>query len=200
MSPYPRTTVRLARLNCAHCKKFFWTKKPNQRFCRQRCQQSWHRAQKAAQRPPKPIPTTRRCLGCGETKSLEEFYAKKSRCKPCQNAAIADWKRRNPDKVAAGAKRWRSHQPEYAFAWNLRKQFGMELEDYERLLSKQGGQCAICGKSPGVRRLAVDHDHKTGRVRGLLCGSCNTALGKLGDTAEGLTRAIQYLQSGSDER
>lgn len=57
-----------------------------------------------------------------------------------------------------------------------RKQLGLTIEDYERLLAAQGGGCAICGATPKTRRLDVDHDHRTGAVRGLLCHRCNRAL------------------------
>jgi hypothetical protein len=61
----------------------------------------------------------------------------------------------------------------------------------------QGGRCAICGKVPRSRRLAVDHDHKTGEVRGLLCASgdfgCNKGLGYFNDDPELLRRAYEYL-------
>ena len=53
---------------------------------------------------------------------------------------------------------------------------GVTDEDYERLLTAQGGHCALCLTKPKSRRLHVDHDHATGRIRGLLCQSCNTGL------------------------
>jgi Recombination endonuclease VII len=53
---------------------------------------------------------------------------------------------------------------------------GVSTEDYERMLAEQGGGCAICGAPPKTRRLHVDHNHKTGKVRGLLCFRCNRAL------------------------
>lgn len=62
--------------------------------------------------------------------------------------------------------------------------------DHQALETRAGGCCEICGRE---RPLHIDHDHQTGDVRGLLCISCNTALGKLGDTVEGLMRAIRYL-------
>ena len=60
------------------------------------------------------------------------------------------------------------------------------------MLADQDGKCAICTK-PFPGRIAIDHDHRTGRVRGLLCTSCNTGIGKLGDDPELLLRAISYL-------
>jgi hypothetical protein len=61
------------------------------------------------------------------------------------------------------------------------RRFGLDEQAYDRMLREQGGVCAICAEPPGGRwnRLAVDHDHATGRVRGLLCTTCNTMLGRL---------------------
>lgn len=66
-------------------------------------------------------------------------------------------------------------------------------EEYERRLSDQGGGCAICHATPKTRRLHVDHDHKTGRVRGLLCFGCNNRLVGKGATAVKLRAAADYL-------
>jgi predicted metal-dependent hydrolase len=70
---------------------------------------------------------------------------------------------------------------------------GISVEEYMTLLKKQKGVCGICRKAPVKRRLAVDHCHQTGRVRGLLCGPCNTGLGLLGDNAKGVKMALSYL-------
>lgn len=75
--------------------------------------------------------------------------------------------------------------------------YGLPAEQYVAMAEQQQGRCAICGKQPtGIGRagLVVDHDHTTGQVRGLLCSACNTGLGKLGDTAEALERALAYLR------
>ncbi|WP_184331858.1 endonuclease VII domain-containing protein [Rhizobium phaseoli] len=78
----------------------------------------------------------------------------------------------------------------------LRTQFGIGSEEYDTLLAKQGGGCAICGErnadSRG-HRLHVDHCHDTGAVRGILCSSCNIGLGKFKDSVSRLDRAIEYL-------
>jgi len=72
--------------------------------------------------------------------------------------------------------------------------------DYDRLLKRQGGRCAGCGGRPQKKRLAVDHDHKTGRVRGLLCSTCNhDILGvaeRLADPVGTLRRLADYLAAG----
>ena len=76
----------------------------------------------------------------------------------------------------------------------LRRHYGISLADYEDILDEQGGKCAICLCKPRTRVLAVDHDHLTGRVRGLLCGRCNHGLLQFAqeDTLI-LRRAIEYL-------
>lgn len=84
---------------------------------------------------------------------------------------------------------------EVRWAKQLRKQYNLSLEQYNQMLEKQQGCCAIC-KRPGAqfkRRLCVDHNHKTLKVRGLLCLPCNTALGALQDSSELLRIAAQYL-------
>jgi hypothetical protein len=77
----------------------------------------------------------------------------------------------------------------------LKGTYGMTLEEYTDLLARQGLGCAICGAPENAdgRSLHVDHDHKTGRVRGILCADCNFGLGKFKDDPELLQAAIDYL-------
>ncbi len=83
---------------------------------------------------------------------------------------------------------------------HLVRTFNITIEDYETMLDKQNNVCAICGKGEtreynGTRiKLAVDHCHITGEVRGLLCSKCNLALGWFDDSSELLTKAINYLK------
>lgn len=77
--------------------------------------------------------------------------------------------------------------------WNrIKNRYGISEKDFDVMLLKQKGSCAICGKKTN-QRLHIDHCHKTNRVRGLLCGSCNRALGLLKDNTEFLAQAIVYL-------
>jgi len=73
------------------------------------------------------------------------------------------------------------------------KKFKLTVEQFNKLLEEQGGMCAICRRPPTNRALCIDHDHTTGRVRGLLCVRCNTGLGNLGDSWERLVAGIKYL-------
>lgn len=82
--------------------------------------------------------------------------------------------------------------------------YGLDEDKYQRLASGQNQRCAICGKTAGAwisngGKLVVDHDHSTGRVRGLLCPYCNRALGQFFDNPEVLMRAREYLRDGPDE-
>ena len=76
----------------------------------------------------------------------------------------------------------------------MRRKFGITIDDYERMLDEQGGGCAICAAAePDSGSLHVDHHHGSGEVRGLLCVSCNNALGAFRESHEHLRRATDYL-------
>lgn len=77
----------------------------------------------------------------------------------------------------------------------LRRNFGITAEQYDAMLIKQKGVCAICSSKHKTMRLSVDHCHKTGKVRGLLCGRCNTGIGMLADSVKLVTAAKIYLES-----
>lgn len=83
--------------------------------------------------------------------------------------------------------------PERDRANKLNFKFKMLSEDYETLLQKQNGVCAICNQPPKSRHLDIDHDHKTRKIRGLLCNRCNLAIGLFDDSVCILDQAINYL-------
>ena len=86
--------------------------------------------------------------------------------------------------------------PEKSRNWNLISKYGITGKDYDILWHLQGEKCAVCGKKRqlGQKRFSLDHDHTTGQVRGILCMSCNGALGVLGDDVNSLEKVIQYLR------
>lgn len=101
--------------------------------------------------------------------------------------------------------RYRNYRARKGFDYvkdsNLRSTFGISLSDYLSIKDAQGGKCAICGEHETtkhqrgiINQLAVDHDHTTGKVRGLLCQQCNRSLGLLKDNVEVLRQAISYLE------
>lgn len=142
---------------------------------------------------PTPVecaPGFKQCHKCGEAKRLEDFPrrsessdGRSTRCKACN---------------IAGNARLRAI-PGWAHEHHLRRQFGITLAEYEALLARQGGVCAICGGPQGdtyrgrAREFTVDHDHTTGAVRGLLCGLCNRGLGNFRDTPALMLRAAEYV-------
>lgn len=94
---------------------------------------------------------------------------------------------------------WRHRRQISARKYLLKAQYGITLDDYEELLNRQGGGCGICKAKPKARKrslmpiLFVDHNHTTGEVRGLLCPSCNNAIGLLRDKPELCLAAAAYL-------
>ena len=109
-----------------------------------------------------------------------------------------EWRQKNPERSRQGVKTWTTNNPDKVLAMKVRK-YGLSLKQFRAL----GALCMICGKGPsgaqhGVRRLCVDHDHATNRVRGLLCGNCNVALGHFHHSIRLLHKAVQYLKENGD--
>lgn len=87
-------------------------------------------------------------------------------------------------------------QSEARRAYKYKKEFGITIEDYDKMFIEQGGRCAICGKHHSEierKHFSVDHCHNTGIVRGLLCHKCNSGLGAFGDDINKLKLAVVYL-------
>jgi formate dehydrogenase maturation protein FdhE len=129
-------------------------------------------------------PGMKHCPLCGLDKLLTEF----------------SMARRSPDGRFTYCrlclkKRNALRTPESRQMWHLRMKYGLEITEYKRMFRQQKGRCAICHKPQKSRWLAVDHDHKTGKVRSLLCTRCNTILGQSGDSLKLLRAVIQYLRN-----
>ncbi len=105
----------------------------------------------------------------------------------------------NRAKLAKRCASWRSNNPQKIkdLGWraNLKRHYGMTVEMYEDLLAAQNNACAICKATRGAKRqrLHVDHDHATGRIRGLLCSACNRGIGFFKDSPNLLQTAAAYL-------
>jgi len=100
------------------------------------------------------------------------------------------WKDDHPGYYARKAREFRERNPNYAKDYArqhrqrsrdlmLAKRYGLTQEQVDAMVAQQGGICAICGGPPGTKGFHIDHDHTTGEVRGLLCGSCNVGVGWL---------------------
>lgn len=124
----------------------------------------------------------------------------------CETHLAADRKRQTQPDVREKKKEYfrSAHAQEINRNSQYERHYGITLEQYEVMLSSQDGCCAICGEEPGkkngrVNRLCVDHDHKTDQVRGLLCITCNAAIGMLKDDEDVAHRAVTYLQFWSSQ-
>ena len=103
-----------------------------------------------------------------------------------------------PGRIRALSKAWRLRNPDKVKDAYLRRKFGITLDQFKALNEFQSGLCAICDGPPNGKydhTLYVDHDHRTGRVRGLLCDNCNVVLGRVDDSPDLLSRMISYLES-----
>jgi hypothetical protein len=104
----------------------------------------------------------------------------------------------NREKSKAATRRWAIAHPDRIQATQRRSKFGMSAEFFANLLAAQGGRCAICGCR--MDKPCVDHDHVTGRVRGLLCNNCNAGLGFFQDDVPRMRSALAYLAVHSGRR
>jgi hypothetical protein len=154
------------------------------------------------------------CKVCGVEKPLDDFYANKGsrdghrpECKACNLAArrakyaenprpyidrVMKWQRENRERYL---ERQRGHRGTPAKKLSnrkshLKRKYGLTLEEFDALLAAQGGGCAICGNPDADN---VDHDHVTGQVRGILCFTCNVAIGLVGEDEDRLVGALTYV-------
>ena len=141
----------------------------------------------------------RKCLTCGVEaiieKDLENFanvpkgrtakYGKLNRCKKCHNKYMREARNKIPKEILQYRRRKSM----------LKEKYNLSIEDYNTLFEAQNGCCSICGKHQDEdnKTFAVDHNHKTNEIRGLLCNNCNSALGKFSDDIKNIINAAFYL-------
>jgi hypothetical protein len=132
------------------------------------------------------VAMTKRCTGCGAVRPLDR-----------ENF------RRNSDKADGFTEQCTDCVRDAQRSWNRKHRYGMTQAEYDGHLRAQGGRCAICQEPETMDRqranggsisLAVDHDHETGVVRGLLCARCNRAVGLLRDNPDYCQAAAEYLR------
>ena len=145
--------------------------------------------------------------------SVVSAYNQKCRCEVCvteHKRRAVDYYKRNAEKVRAKRAAYRAEnrdqenarrreysqrKPHVIKNQHLLASFNLSLTEYERLSAQQNGLCAICHGTDVTKKLAVDHDHVTGKIRGLLCSSCNLALGMFEDNPGYLHSAMNYLEN-----
>lgn len=153
---------------------------------------------------------TAKCCACKQVKDASEFHKDRSnkrglqwKCKSCNSELRKLFRKEHPDRVhrlnqlsyARGSeqakRRYRENRVHYRDYW-LKTRYGISLAEYDAMVQRQGGKCAICQKTK--RRLDVDHHHASDQVRELLCRSCNIGIGYLQESVEVLEGAIAYLK------
>ena len=150
----------------------------------------------------------KKCSSCKASKKENEFYKFKkggfsNRCVPCDLAY-----KNNPAYKARQkrvSKKWyEDNKPRVLIKMrnnSLLKNYGIDIEYYDKLAIAQKDKCAICStNAPGRKKqnyFSVDHCHKTGKIRGLLCDQCNKGLGHFKDNIEYLRKAIEYVERTS---
>lgn len=123
------------------------------------------------------------CGICGRPTNKTKVYVSKrpSICFDCRKERQKEYSRKESTKTRARER-------------ILQKKYGLSFNEYKKIFDKQGGVCAICGNPPDKQLLSVDHDHGTGKIRGLLCNHCNPMLGFAKDSISNLASAIKYLE------
>lgn len=117
------------------------------------------------------------------------------------------WRRNNREKYIKSVKKYRDSHKNEIKNYKLETNYGISLEIYNFLHKKQNGRCGICGNEESAKhsstkntqKLAVDHCHRTNKIRGLLCQDCNRGLGKFHDDVLKLENAIKYLKSSFND-
>ena len=130
----------------------------------------------------------RTCMTCGKEKLATDFYVRNkvsmvrhSSCKECDKLRVKKRHQDNPERTRNN---------------DLKRNYGITLQEHQQMFEEQKGVCAICkGEGDGKwKKLCVDHDHETGNVRQLLCRNCNMMLGQAGDNINLLEEMIKYLK------
>ena len=133
---------------------------------------------------------------CSKCKESKTHSPKSSWCKDCSAKSKKEYISRNKDIISEKMKIKRKQCPNYARKHLYKYKYNITIEDYDRMLLEQNNCCAICKSEysgRGNKIFDVDHCHTTGKVRGLLCVTCNFSLGGFKDSVENLMTAIEYL-------
>lgn len=144
---------------------------------------------------------------CSKCKTLKDFsqYSPShggltSWCKKCKSYAESERRKANPELVRKQARDARNANPRSYRSLNLKKSFGINIDQYELMLKKQNNVCAICRlpetvtRKGKVKNLAVDHNHSSGEIRSLLCQFCNQALGLVRENFDVILNMAKYVQ------
>lgn len=134
----------------------------------------------------------KKCNSCKQEKEATEFYAKKYSCISCVSLHNKKWREANKEKKKTLNRDW----------W-YKNTYGISYDEFMSLSQKQNNKCKICsvnlvfeGKSK--ESAVLDHNHATGKIRGVLCNACNVALGHFKDNIDAINNAIRYLKENEN--
>jgi hypothetical protein len=155
----------------------------------------------------------RHCNGCNTTKPISEFGKDKYRaqgysfrCKSCRNLVFKEYRENNLEKIKESNNKSRERRKAFygsekgilsSRKAHLKRMYGITIEQYNEMSEVQDHKCMICGGTEMNYKnkvLCVDHNHTTGQVRGLLCGLCNSGIGKFKEDKQLLMNTIKYLE------
>jgi hypothetical protein len=152
--------------------------------------------------------TRNRCKPCRKIQRREEYLLNIDKNREYRRnwafihyderkAKLRVWQLLNPDKMKKYSQKWKTINRDIIKDRRIKTHYGLTPDEHDRLFVKQDGRCAICDKDAcELKKLFhVDHDHKTGKVRGLLCESCNHLIGNALDNVNILLSAIDYLEA-----
>ncbi len=152
----------------------------------------------------------KRCPKCLVTKPRSSFFTPASGgmsayCKPCHHKYLWERIRGNPIKhaetKAKKMQQWHAQTPKEKYFVMVRRRFpGLAETDFWDILRSQDGRCPICLRTLSISfgdksAFHLDHDHRTGRIRGILCGNCNCGIGQLKDLPGNMRRAAEYVET-----
>lgn len=161
--------------------------------------------------------THKTCSGCQQSLPISSFgwrtyaggHKRRSRCVACETADRREYARKlmstpeGRERLAAYKRAQNARMsPERKMLASIRRSarvLGFDPDEIVRLWDERAHACEVCGQSPETKRLALDHDHTTGKFRGFLCGNCNKALGLMADDPDRLKAAAKYLEAFLNE-
>lgn len=141
----------------------------------------------------------KKCPKCNIIKNLDAFAKDRTRksgkqpyCRDCQAKLKHEHYIKNKDKINKDSMSWAKRNPDKAKSYRFKYKYGIDLNFFNSLKEQQKDRCLFCLE---IKPLVVDHCHRTGKVRGLLCRDCNTVLGFLKENTNTFKRALKYLES-----
>lgn len=199
------SAVKIARIyRCSSTIIYYWLNKYNIkiRLSPQKISQKINSLQK------------KKCRICGKIKRLSKFYRRNGYCKDCHNRLVKQnyiknrkvYEMKRKKYYQLNKKIYKQYHKLYRIrhwkkrlnSWLLTK-YNINIYEYYKMLKRQKGRCYICHKkNKNKKRLGLDHNHKTKRIRHLLCNNCNTLLGLAKENIRTLQNAINYLKEKND--